>query len=75
MVEDVMFDLICSFPLSFFATEMIVVTESMSWKLVATQYNLNEAAIGVAIFQKPKDNHELYEISCRVCHKQPPILF
>jgi hypothetical protein len=31
----------------------------MSWKLVAKQ-NSNEAAIGVAIFQKPKDN-ELYK--------------
>ncbi len=52
-----MFDLIWSFLLSFFATEMIVVTESMSWKLVAKQSNSNEAAIGVAIFQKPEDNH------------------
>jgi hypothetical protein len=72
MVEDVMFDLIFSFPLSFFATEMIVVTESMSWKLVAKQYNSNEAAIGVVIFQKPKDNQELYETSCRVATSSLP---
>jgi hypothetical protein len=72
MVEDVMFDLIFSFPLYFFATEMIVVTESMSWKLVAKQYSLNEAAIGVVIFQKPKDNQELYETSCRVAISSLP---
>ncbi|KAH8959412.1 hypothetical protein BDL97_06G076600 [Sphagnum fallax] len=52
--------------------EMIVVTESMSWKLVAKQYNSNEAAIGVVIFQKPKDNQELYETSCRVATSSLP---
>ncbi|KAH8959410.1 hypothetical protein BDL97_06G076600 [Sphagnum fallax] len=52
--------------------QMIVVTESMSWKLVAKQYNSNEAAIGVVIFQKPKDNQELYETSCRVATSSLP---